>query len=142
MSECCIASCPYTTAAIGAAVGCVVGFIAGRMSRKSAKGKTRPAQKKLPARPSAPRQENPAGSVEIYVGNLSYDMKEEDLRKLFGAYGEIFSARIVTNRYNDKSKGFGFVVMTNRAEAEKAVAELNGKDIMGRALRANEARNP
>ena len=81
------------------------------------------------------------GSIEIYVGNLSYDLTEERLRKEFEAFGTVNSARIITNRYNGKSKGFGFVQMPNRAEAEKAVAALNEKDVMGRKMKCNEAKN-
>jgi len=81
------------------------------------------------------------GSIEIYVGNLSYDLTEDQLRKEFEAYGKVNSARIITNRYNGKSKGFGFVHMPNRAEADAACAALNDKDILGRKLKCNEAKN-
>ena len=81
------------------------------------------------------------GSIEIYVGNLSYDLTEDQLRKEFEAYGTVNSARIITNRYNNKSKGFGFVQMPNRPEAEAAVKALNDKDILGRKLKCNEAKN-
>jgi RNA recognition motif-containing protein len=105
-------------------------------------GKT-PAAKRE-ERPFEKRKPHPApadGSVEIYVGNLSYDMTEDELRKTFEAYGKVNSARLITNRYNGKSKGFGFVQMPNRPEAEKACAELNDKDIMGRKMKCNEAKN-
>ena len=95
-------------------------------------------------RPFEKRKPHPApadGSVEIYVGNLSYDMSEDQLRELFGAYGTVNHCRLVINRYNGKSKGFGFVQMPNRAEAEKACAELNDKDIQGRRIKCNEAKN-
>ena len=88
------------------------------------------------------RSAQPAdGSIEIYVGNLSYDLTEERLRKEFEAFGTVNSARIITNRYNGKSKGFGFVQMPNRAEADKAVAALNDKELMGRRIKCNEAKN-
>ena len=83
----------------------------------------------------------PAGSVEIYVGNLSYELTEAQLRETFEAFGKVDTARVVTNRFNDKSKGFGFVVMPNRAEAEAAIAALNDKEILGRKMRVNEAKN-
>ena len=83
----------------------------------------------------------PAGSVEIYAGNLSYDLTEEGLRKEFEAFGTVASARVVVNHFNNRAKGFGFVVMPNRAEAEKAIAALNDKDVLGRKMRVNEARN-
>lgn len=102
------------------------------------------AQKKAQpraARDLPPRMPVPAGSVELYVGNLSYDLTEEALTKLFAEFGTIASARVVTNRFNDKSKGFGFVVMPNRDEAEKAIAAMNDKEVLGRKMRVNEAKN-
>ena len=83
----------------------------------------------------------PAGSVELYVGNLSYDMTEDQLRQTFEAFGKVDSVRVVLNRFNGKSKGFGFVVMPNRPEAEAAIADLNNKAVLGRELRVNEAKN-
>ena len=79
--------------------------------------------------------------VEIYVGNLSYDMNEAQLRREFEKYGEVKSARIIENRYNKKSKGFGFIEMPVRNEAEAAIKALHDKDVMGRKLRINEAKN-
>ena len=95
-------------------------------------------------RPFEKRKPHPApadGSVEIYVGNLSYEMTEDQLRKEFEAYGKVNSARLITNRYNGKSKGFGFVQMPVREEAERACAALNDKDILGRKMKCNEAKN-
>ena len=109
--------------------------------------KKEPSGKDQPRRPQngeARPERRPApadGSIEIYVGNLSYDLTDDQLRKEFEAYGKVNSARVVTNRFNGKSKGFGFVHMPNRAEVDAAVAALNGKDILGRKLRCNEARN-
>ena len=68
-------------------------------------------------------------------------MTEDQLRKEFEAFGKVNSARLITNRFNGKSKGFGFVQMPDRAEAEKAIAALNDKDILGRRLKCNEAKN-
>jgi len=79
--------------------------------------------------------------VEIYVGNLSYDMKDRDLNAAFAKYGEVKSARVVDNRHTKRSKGFGFVEMPNRPEAEAAIKALHDKDVMGRRLRVNEAKN-
>ena len=81
------------------------------------------------------------GSIEIYVGNLSYDLTEDQLRKEFEAFGTVNSARIITNRYNGKSKGFGFVHMPNRAEVDAALKALSDKEILGRKLKCNEAKN-
>ncbi len=83
----------------------------------------------------------PANAVEIYVGNLSYDLREDMLRKEFEAFGEVSSIRVVANRFNNKSKGFAFVIMSNREQAEKAIAALNDKEILGRKMRVNEAKN-
>lgn len=79
--------------------------------------------------------------IEIYVGNLSYDMNDVQLRKEFERYGTVKSARIIENRFNHKSKGFGFVEMINRVEAEAAINATHDKDVLGRKLRVNEAKN-
>ncbi len=79
--------------------------------------------------------------VEIYVGNLSYDMTEAHMRKEFERHGTVKSARIICNRFNHKSKGFGFVEMPDRAEAEAAIKALHDKEVLGRKLRVNEAKN-
>jgi RNA recognition motif-containing protein len=78
--------------------------------------------------------------MNIYVGNLSYGMTEDELRDAFGAFGEVSSAKILVDRETGRSRGFGFVEMPNQAEGETAIAQLNGKDFGGRALRINEAR--
>ena len=78
--------------------------------------------------------------MNIYVGNLSYGMSEDELRQAFSAHGEVSSAKILMDRETGRSRGFGFVEMPNQNEAEAAIAQLNGKDVGGRALRINEAR--
>jgi len=78
--------------------------------------------------------------MNIYVGNLSYSMSEEELREAFGAFGAVLSVKILMDRETGRSRGFGFVDMPNQNEAETAIAQLNGKDVGGRALRINEAR--
>jgi cold-inducible RNA-binding protein len=78
--------------------------------------------------------------MNIYVGNLSFDISESELRSAFAEHGEVTSARIITDAYSGKSKGFGFVEMGNQAEAEAAIRALNGKDLKGRPLKVNEAR--
>jgi len=87
------------------------------------------------------RHRSSGDCIEIYVGNLSYDMTEAQLRKEFERYGAVKSARIIENRFNHKSKGFGFVEMPVRSEAEAAIKATHDKDIMGRRLRVNEAKN-
>ena len=78
--------------------------------------------------------------MNIYVGNLSYGMSEDELRDAFGAFGAVSSVKILMDRETGRSRGFGFVEMPNKSEAETAIAQLNGKDLGGRALRINEAR--
>ena len=78
--------------------------------------------------------------MNIYVGNLSYGMTEEQMRTEFAAYGEVTSARIISDRETGRSKGFGFVEMADQAAGEKAIAELNGKEVDGRALKVNPAK--
>ena len=77
--------------------------------------------------------------MDIYVGNLSYDATDEDLRQQFETYGNVSSARVIVDRNSGRSKGFGFVEMPDRSEAENAVNSSNGVDMMGRPLRVNEA---
>ena len=78
--------------------------------------------------------------MNIYVGNLSYALSESELRDAFANFGAVSTVKILTDRETGRSRGFGFVEMPNRAEAEAAVANLNGKDVGGRPLRVNEAR--
>ncbi|MEO8464041.1 MAG: RNA-binding protein [Gammaproteobacteria bacterium] len=78
--------------------------------------------------------------MNIYVGNLSYGMSEDELRQAFSAHGAVSSVKILMDRETGRSRGFGFVEMPNQSEGEAAVAQLNGKDLGGRALRINEAR--
>lgn len=78
--------------------------------------------------------------MNIYVGNLSYGMTEAELRDAFSAFGEVSSVKILSDRETGRSRGFGFVEMPNQSEAEAAIAQLNGKEVGGRALRINEAR--
>jgi len=78
--------------------------------------------------------------MKIYVGNMSFDSNEEDLRKLFEAHGQVESVNIITDRDTGRPKGFGFVEMSNDTEAKAAIEALNGKDFGGRSLNVNEAR--
>jgi RNA recognition motif-containing protein len=77
---------------------------------------------------------------KLYVGNLSYDVQDRDLQELFAQYGTVTSAKVITDRDTGRSKGFGFVEMSSDAEAEAAIAALNGHEVGGRALTVNEAR--
>ena len=78
--------------------------------------------------------------MNIYVGNLSYSLSEQELRDAFAAHGDVSSVKILTDRETGRSRGFGFVEMPNQSEGETAIEQLNGKDLGGRALRVNEAR--
>lgn len=78
--------------------------------------------------------------MNIFVGNLSFNTREEDLREAFEAYGQVSSARIITDRETGRSRGFAFVEMPNGDEGSAAIAALDGRDMDGRALKVNEAR--
>ena len=78
--------------------------------------------------------------MNIYVGNLSYDVTEAELRTAFSAHGEVDSVRIITDRDSGRSKGFGFVEMPSSDEAQAAIEALNGQDLKGREIKVNEAR--
>ena len=78
--------------------------------------------------------------MKIYVGNLSYEVTEEDLRQEFGAFGEVTSANIITDRDSGRPKGFGFVEMATKSEGEAAITGLNGKTLKERTIVVNEAR--
>jgi len=77
---------------------------------------------------------------KLYVGNLSYNTSDSDLQRMFGAFGTVQSAQVVSDRDTGRSKGFGFVEMGNDQEAQAAINGLNGKEVDGRALTVNEAR--
>lgn len=110
----------------------VVAVLLGKRGGKSAKGAA--GSGAAPAKSSG-------DVVEIYVGNLSYDMTEAQFRKEFEKFGVVKSARIIGHRTSGKSKGYGFVEMPHRKEALVAIKALNNREILGRKLRVNEARN-
>ena len=78
--------------------------------------------------------------MNIYVGNLSRDVTEEDLRQEFEAFGQITSVTVIKDKFSGQSRGFGFVEMPAKAEAQSAIDGLNGKDLKGQTLSVNEAR--
>ncbi len=78
----------------------------------------------------------------LYVGNLSYNTHEEDLREAFGKIGEVTSATLIVDPTNGRSKGFGFVEMATEEDAQKAISALNGTALMDRTITVNEARPP
>jgi RNA recognition motif-containing protein len=129
---------PETTALIG--LFSLGWFLAGLMI-----GQRLPRPPADVPRPRRQRGETPkptkAGSVEIYVGNLPYDVTEKELRANFEEYGQVESIRLIENKFNGKSKGFGFVEMPDRREATAAIRALEGKEYKGRKLVVNEARS-
>ena len=78
--------------------------------------------------------------MNIYVGNLVFDVSEEDLKEAFEPFGEITEVRLIMDKYSGKSKGFAFIEMPSKEEAEKAIEEMNGKEFKGRAMNVNEAK--
>ncbi|MBN2035090.1 MAG: RNA-binding protein [Deltaproteobacteria bacterium] len=78
--------------------------------------------------------------MNIYVGNLSYTVTEEDLQKAFEAFGQVASVSIIKDKFSNQSKGFGFVEMPTKEEAQAAIEAMNGKELKGRAINVNEAR--
>jgi RNA recognition motif-containing protein len=77
--------------------------------------------------------------MDIYVGNLPYKADDQKLQELFSQHGTVTSARVIVDKFSGESKGFGFVEMPDKAEAEAAIRALNEQDFMGRALRVNES---
>lgn len=78
--------------------------------------------------------------MNIYVSNLSYNVTDEDLQEFFAEYGEVTSARVITDKFTNRSRGFGFVEMSDDEAAKKAIAELDGGVVEGRAIKVSEAR--
>ncbi len=116
---------------VGILVGLLIGYLAGAQVRRvRAIGSQRPKRK-----PST------SGNIELYVGNLSYETDEDQLRRAFQKYGSVSSVRIIAGRFNHKSKGYGFVEMPKAAEADAAIKALNDAEFQGRKLRVNIARN-
>ncbi|MFC2138705.1 RNA recognition motif domain-containing protein [Bacteroidota bacterium] len=80
--------------------------------------------------------------MNIYVGNLNYSLQEEELKEVFGEYGEVASVKIIKDKVTGRSKGFGFIEMENDSEANNAIQELNGVEVKGRSLKVNQAKPP
>jgi len=78
--------------------------------------------------------------MNIYVGNLAFSVTESDLKDTFAAFGAVQTASVIKDKFSGESRGFGFVEMPNKDEAERAISSLNGKDLKGRALTVNEAK--
>ena len=119
---------PAVVAPVALVVGLGVGFLMGRKAPKHVR--------------SGDSGGHDADGVELYVGNLPPEMEEAALRKEFERFGSIASVRVVAGRFQGRSKRFGFVVMPNRREAEAAIQAMHGRELLGRQLVVNEARNP
>ena len=78
--------------------------------------------------------------MNIYVSNLSFSVQDEDLREYFAEYGEVSSAKVITDKQTNRSRGFGFVEMTDDTAAQKAIQELDGATVDGRAIKVNLAK--
>ena len=78
--------------------------------------------------------------MNIYVGNLSFDATEDEVRELFAVFGQVTSVSLIKDKFTGRPRGFGFVEMANDGEAQKAIADLNGKDFKGRSMTINQAR--
>ncbi len=78
--------------------------------------------------------------MNIYVGNLNYNISEDELREVFEKYGEVTSSKIISDKYSGRSKGFGFIEMSNDSDADEAIENLDGADVKGRNLKVNKAR--
>jgi RNA recognition motif-containing protein len=78
--------------------------------------------------------------VNIYVGNLTYDVSEENLRQAFESFGQVTSARVIKDKYSGQSSGFGFVDMPVQSQAQTAIKSLNGKEVLGKQVSVSEAR--
>jgi RNA recognition motif-containing protein len=80
-------------------------------------------------------------NMNIYVGNISYEVTEDDLKQAFGAFGQVENVKIIKDKWSGQPRGFGFVEMPERAEAHSAISGLNGKDLKGRTVKVDKARS-
>lgn len=111
-----------------------------RPQRNERPDSARPPREPRPRRDSAPVDPASITTDRLYVGNLSYDASESDLFELFNGVGSVRNAEVVVNNRTQRSKGFAFVTMGSMDEARRAVAELSGKDFMGRPLQLSGAK--
>ena len=142
-----VAAAAFVLGAILTCLVCKLAKCPGKCGSKPAADKQPQPSRKFDRRDTRgdrPEKRHPApadGSIEIYVGNLSYDLTDDQLRAAFEAYGKVNYARVITNKFNGKSKGFGFVHMPDPKEVEAAIAGLADKELMGRKLKCNVAKN-
>ena len=116
-------------------VGVMVGATVPKLWTKASKASGR--------RSKGPRtrRKSTSGAVEIYVGNLAYSVSNQDLTKAFRRHGDVVDVRIIRNKANGKSKGYGFVEMADRQSADDAISEMNGAEVKGRRIVVNEAKS-
>jgi RNA recognition motif-containing protein len=125
-----------------AAVYALLGFLAGLLAGRYWPARTVRVEGRRPR--EARRSQQPAGEggrQELYVGNLPYDVEEPELQKMFSEAGKVASVRIITNRFNGRSKGYGFVEMADESSGRAAMRSLNGREVRGRKLVVNEAKS-
>jgi hypothetical protein len=120
------------------------GWVLGREDRQHPRSKSVALRTSWPARGRAASPwfflRRPTVGKKLYVGNLPYGMTDSDVQRLFEPHGTVQSAQVIMDRDTGRSKGFGFVEMATEAEAQAAIAALNGQDVNGRPLTVNEAR--
>ncbi len=121
----------------------VGGVLAGRALPSPFAGKSKSRKRRGGKGRERPRKtlSNIKGNPELYVGNLSYDISEKDLTRMLGDFGRVNSVRLITNSFNDKSKGYAFVQMGDRATSDKVTKALDGKEHQGRKMVVNIAKN-
>jgi RNA recognition motif-containing protein len=125
---------------LAALAGLMAGMQMGKGARAPAPAKDKEKDRGRGNRGAESPKPRAGEGVELYVGNLSYDVNESELRKAFEKYGKVLSARIIEHRFG-KSKGYGFVEMADRAGATGAVQGLHNKEIKGRKIVVNEAKS-
>ncbi len=113
-------------------------FLAGILAGKSMGGRLK-GEKSSKDRGARSRKKSKK-SVELYVGNLPYSINDKALAETFEPHGKVHSARVIKDRFNGKSKGFGFVEMGSKSDADKAVDALDGQNVSGRRVVVNEAK--
>jgi RNA recognition motif-containing protein len=116
-------------------LGIIIGRGLGRKNQIRGEGRSRRN------RDDEGRNDRDGTNVELYVGNLSYDVDEKEMRRAFENHGKVASARIIKNKFNGKSRGYGFVEMPDRGHAMAAIRALNGNEVKGRRIVVNEAKS-
>ncbi|MDD4872190.1 MAG: hypothetical protein PHR77_16665 [Kiritimatiellae bacterium] len=116
-------------------LGIIIGRSIGRKSYHRGGGRFRRD------RDDTDRGSGDGTNVELYVGNLSYDVDEKEMRRAFENYGKVALSRIIKNKFNGKSRGYGFVEMPDRGQAMAAIRALNGNELKGRRIVVNEAKS-